>query len=379
MWKCDLEWAYRQLRLHPLAYPLMGIQHGGEFFVDICPAFGCRISGGAQQRVSKAVCYILEGRGHAVLVYVDDFGAVIATWEGAQEGFECFIQTCEMLGLDMARDKSAAPATSMEWLGFQFDSITMTVTIPEKKLEEVLLETAKWANKRVASRRELQSLAGKLAHISTCIKHSRKFLARILAQLRGSPVMGRRGLGHEIRKDIAWFGDCARALNCKQIIHQVRPVFEIQCDACLVGGGGFSHDQYYSFRFPQAWSERYHISQLEALNIIVAVKSLVPATLSGAMLLIKTDNSASASVLVAGRTHDDVLAACSRELAMIVIHQQLDVDVQHVPGTSLVLADALSRWNHDEAMRGVAKDLIDKLELSHVPTADISEILDPNI
>lgn len=48
LWKCDLERAYRQLRIDPLAYPLLGIQHRGGFYVDICPSFGCRVSGASQ-------------------------------------------------------------------------------------------------------------------------------------------------------------------------------------------------------------------------------------------------------------------------------------------------------------------------------------------
>ena len=42
LWKSDLSRAYRQLRIDPLDYPLLGIKHNGSYFVDICPSFGCR-------------------------------------------------------------------------------------------------------------------------------------------------------------------------------------------------------------------------------------------------------------------------------------------------------------------------------------------------
>lgn len=67
----DLERAYRQLRADPLAYPLLVVQHEGQIFIYICPSFGCRSSGAAQQRVSQAVCHILKQSGHVVLAYVD--------------------------------------------------------------------------------------------------------------------------------------------------------------------------------------------------------------------------------------------------------------------------------------------------------------------
>ena len=45
MWKSDLTRAYRQLRVDPLDYPLLAIQHDGSYYVDVCPSFGCRASG----------------------------------------------------------------------------------------------------------------------------------------------------------------------------------------------------------------------------------------------------------------------------------------------------------------------------------------------
>ena len=71
MWKADLERAYCQLRSDPLDYPLMCIKHRGLYYVDICPSFGCCGSSAAQQRVSCAVCHLMETRGHSVLAYVD--------------------------------------------------------------------------------------------------------------------------------------------------------------------------------------------------------------------------------------------------------------------------------------------------------------------
>ena len=67
LWKSDLERAYRQLRVPRggLDYPLLGIQYKGQTYVDICPSFGCRCSGAAQQRVSNALSYIMTSQDSA--------------------------------------------------------------------------------------------------------------------------------------------------------------------------------------------------------------------------------------------------------------------------------------------------------------------------
>lgn len=379
LWKVDLERAYRQLRIDPLAYPLLGVCHRGAYYVDICPSFGCRVSGAAQQRVSQALCALIHEQGYNVLAYVDDFGGVQASQEVAARAFDAFNQKCAELGMKVAADKSAGPCQKMEWLGFEIDSLELIVTIPKKKLSEVLHEVTEWESKTSASRRELQSLAGKLAHISSCIRHARKFMSRLLAQLRSTPSNQRRKIGLELRKDLAWFKQCAAGLNTKQIIQLNWPVFAIECDACLTGGGGFSNTHCYATSFPREWQERYHISQLEAINALVAVKTLVPCELSNHVIVIKTDNSASASVLVTGRSQDPILAACSRELAMMVVMQQLEIEVTHVPGTSLTLADALSRRHLDPSMRETSDRLIQEAALEWAQVSDLNTVFTPDL
>lgn len=202
MWKCDLVRAYRQLRIDPLAYPLLGIQHRGSFFIDICPSFGCRVSGASQQRVSEAVAHIMRTKGHKILVYVDDFAGIHHDRVGAQKAFDDFNALCEEVGLQLAADKSALPSTRMEWLGFEFDTNQLTVKIPEKKLLEVVAETQKWGTKKYATKREIQSLVGRLAHISTCVSHARKYMTRILFLLQGGTSGTKIFIGAEARKDM---------------------------------------------------------------------------------------------------------------------------------------------------------------------------------
>lgn len=63
MWKGDLARAYRQLRVDPLDCPLLGMQVDGQFYIDLCPSFGCRSSSSACQRTSNALVYIMAKAG----------------------------------------------------------------------------------------------------------------------------------------------------------------------------------------------------------------------------------------------------------------------------------------------------------------------------
>ena len=343
LWKTDLERAYRQLRSDPLDYPLMGIVHRGAFFTDICPSFGCRGSSAAQQRVSAAVCHLMATCGHAVLAYIDDFCGAHASFPEAACAFAEFEALCEILGLKIAPEKSAYPSTTMEWLGFEFNTVDMQITIPQDKLREVLALMDTWTTRSHATRRDLQVLAGTLNHIALCILPARRFMARILTNLRSAPQTGWVRIDEEARRDIAWFVKYAEASNGRVLLQPTLHKLCLECDACLEGGGGFSPTHYYSVRFPLEWMVKHHISRLEALNVIIAIKSLIPDDLHSTEVVIKTDNIAAAYSLTTGRAKDPILASCARELWLIAATRQLTITVEHAPGETLVLADALSR------------------------------------
>ena len=124
------------------------------------------------------------------------------------------------------------------------------------------------------------------------------------------------------------------------------PAFEIQCDACPRGAGGFSNENFYSLEFSPEEANTYHINQLEAANILIAVKTLLPPNMRNTELKITTDNMVAMQTLNSGRTRDPFLLACSRELWLVAALQQLKIVINHAPGETLILADVLSRWHY---------------------------------
>lgn len=377
MWKCDLRRAYRQMRLCPLSYPLLGIIHAGKYYIDICPSFGCRTSGGAQQRASSAVCFIFKQQtGADILAYVDDFISYAPTREKAQHEFKIFHQICELLGLQLSPEKSVPPCQNIDWLGFNVDSISMTVTIPEKKLCNVLTECQLWLMKKVANKKQLQSLAGRLIHISQAIPPARRFMSRILTALRDAntgPVV----LSDEFKLDIKWFIQFAAMTNGVRLIKPVLNVFEIECDSSLLGGGAYAKStrQCYSLRYPPKVAEGKFINQLEAFNAIIALKSLIPRNLPPSRIQVITDNVCSMNVLSSGKSKDSYLAACSREIFLIMAKTQHDIVFKHAPGESLIISDALSRSSQDPTYRLKAAALIRTHRLNKITPCHCDNVL----
>ena len=74
LYKTDLARGYRQLRVDPADWPLLGFTHEGKYYFDLCPPFGLRTSALCMQRTSEAISWIHGKRGFLSRPYLDDFG-----------------------------------------------------------------------------------------------------------------------------------------------------------------------------------------------------------------------------------------------------------------------------------------------------------------
>lgn len=357
MWKVDLRRAYRQLRADPLDAPLLGMRVGTDIYIDLCPPFGCRSSAAICQKMANALVYIMNKKGFVLLAYLDDFGACYASKEQADKSFKEFIALAAKLGLSLAEEKSVPPTQRMDWLGYTVDSKTMVITIPTKKLQEVLADCRAWINKSRVNKKTIQAIVGRLVYISNCVLPGRKFTSRILGALRAMRDREWTTINADFKADLRWFAAYAEKANG---LNPPRPQFDIECDASLGGAGGNSATHYYQWTFSLQHVKNFAaIHHLEAINVVVAIRTLLPPhTIEPLNIVVWTDNLASAWALQTGRTKDPTLGACAREIWLIASIGNHDINVKHKPGNDIPLADALSRAAHDTAMAKKATALI---------------------
>ena len=84
------------------------------------------------------------------------------------------------LGLQEAAHKDSPPSQVMVWLGLQFDTLAMTVSLPQEKLTEIQLLVHHWSSKSTASLQDLHTLLGKLLYVSQVCPPARLFHNRML-------------------------------------------------------------------------------------------------------------------------------------------------------------------------------------------------------
>ncbi len=181
---------------------MMEMTWDGGLFIDTTLPFGLRSAPKIFSAVEDAAEWAVRHEGvRFVIHYLDDFLVI-----GTPNTSECaaalkkLLDLFHRLGLPVAVEKREGPATQLEFLGFEIDSVKM---ISDKKLAELL---HRWQGRKAAPLRELESLIGKLAHASRVIAPGRTFMRRMFELLKGirKPHYKIR-LCRSFRSDLQWW------------------------------------------------------------------------------------------------------------------------------------------------------------------------------
>ena len=372
MYKTDLARAYRQLRVDPVDWPLLGMTYNGQYYFDICPPFGMRTSALMMQRTTSAVTTFHGRAGFITEAYIDDMGGAEDSYRGAGNGLASLQHILHDLGLEENPEKVVPPTQRLTWLGIEFDSVAMTMRIPDSKIQEINVILNLWDDRRVANRTQVQSLLGLLNFVGAVSPPARVYTNRILHFLRAMPPTGFVEIDTEFREDLKFFNELFPAYNGISIINKtpVNSADSIELDACLTGCGAICSDQYYSCTFPhQVLGENHHISHLETLNIVVALRLWAPKY-RGRTLTVYTDNTTACAALTSGRSRDPYLARCARAMFVCITAADVQVLVYHRPGLQLECADALSRAHLSDRFNDIVDSIADS-KVRVFPSADM--------
>lgn len=309
--------------------------------------------------------------GFTTFAYLDDYAGCSASHQEALNAYHHFLNLAEHLGLALASKKCQPPAQKVTWLGYSVNTVKMEVSIPQEKIHELRTECQAWIARTKANKRMLQSLIGKIIHAAGCIRHARKFTSRLLATLRSMDNKNWTTLTADCKADIRWFLEYASVANGLSLYAPTLNFLIIECDACLSGAGGNTDSHYYEWKYAPHHLTRFPtIHQLEAVNVLVAIKTLAPPRLEDFDgVLIFTDNISASFSLESGKTRDKVLGACARELWLMGALMDAEIQIKHKPGHLIPLADALSRACTDPAMRHYVNTEVRRRGLFRLPPA----------
>ena len=203
VFKKDLKSAFRQLFGDPFDFILMLYKWKGRFFVDLAVAIGMRSAPSCYQRLTDAITYIHMMMGYWLMNYIDDFlGA--EKWDKVWQSYHKLGELFREIGAQEAMDKASPPDTCVVCLGTMFNTLNMTISIVPDRLCELKDLLNAWRFKKNATRKQVESLIGKIQFITNCVRQGRIFVARLLNWLRAMPMTGSVSVPKQARLDILW-------------------------------------------------------------------------------------------------------------------------------------------------------------------------------
>ena len=261
IYKRDLRQAYRQFRIDPGDYHLLGYFWEGNYYADTVLCMGQRNAGYGCSRVTNAVMYVHAKRGYAGVSYLDDLIGV----ECPERGEEAYVALGELLynlGLEENYPKACPPSTRQIVLGVIIDTISMTISITEERLAEISSLVTKWRRKKSCKKKELLSLIGKLCCVCKCVQQSRIFLNRLLELVRTVDWKSDTSikLSDNFHKDLNWWNKFMKTFNGVAFIPSpiwIEPDVYMATDSCLQGCGGICGEQYFHTEFPNVIRDRH--------------------------------------------------------------------------------------------------------------------------
>ena len=130
------------------------------------------------QCTTKAVVHIFPKQGFLADVYLDDFYGAEYPFLAAS-AFSQLSQLFHQLGLDSAPDRDSPPSTSMICPTVAFPLEVPTISLMDLQAALTTCQAASFFTKK-----QLQSLFGKLSFLTACVKPGIIFMAQLLNSLR---------------------------------------------------------------------------------------------------------------------------------------------------------------------------------------------------
>lgn len=350
MAKCDLKSAYRSVEISKHSQKVTGFkwQFGKQtvFIKDKRLPFGSKLAPGIFHRLTQAVKRMLNRRGlKATVVYLDDFFIKADTLNECAAALQILVQLVRKLGFQINWNKVVDPTTKLTFLGIEIDSVNMTLRLPDEKLHQVREELALFQKRTRASKKQLQSLAGKLNFCASVVYGGRVYSRRIIDTFNALKASNHKAkLNDDIRADISWWQSFMQTFNGRSMLLDKQPITSVFTDSCKSAAGGVYDGDWFYLNWDVDWPQisNMHINVKEAMAVYLAVYRWAPLWINK-RIIIQSDNKTTVAAIRRGTSQNPFLMSALRNLFWLSAQYNFHITSKYICGVSNTVADAASR------------------------------------
>jgi hypothetical protein len=374
MFKFDFARYYRQFLVDPSQSLFLCIMWKGKRYADRSWSFRNRGACMGSQRFSSAVAWLFrtqvapapgqvnsgencqcpstcECGDNECFPYIDD-NIIVCYEEVAWFLYHSFINLVERLNLQLSTTPGhiTTPAYTCVALGVEYDLESNIISLPDVKLEALANLLEVWLVKEAATRKELDSLAGKLLYCCQVVPPGRIFLARVLATKRLAGLDNHQvSLDREFRLDIYWWHTMVNSWNGRSFL-EFHHAGDVSLDASGhgwydkqpgIGAYNFSNNEFFSTGVPkEMWD--WDICDLELVAHVLACHTWA-SSWHGKKVSMLTDNEACRFFMQHGRSKCPKRLKMGRYLTGLQFKEDFRVFTARITTEQNTLSDALSR------------------------------------
>jgi hypothetical protein len=351
--KIDLKSAYRSVPIHHSDHCLTGLKWQFKndpkvtYMYDARLPFGARNGCGIFHRLTQSVRRMMERRGFPdVVVYLDDFLIVSDSYKACVEAQHTLLSLLVRLGFLISWKKVMGPMRRLPFLGVMIDTTSCTLSLDEDKVEALKAKLELFKNKKRASKRQLQSLAGSLNWACQAVRGGRFFLRRVIDVINRLKASAHKAiLGVPFKEDILWWLRYLSIFNGVVYYRLADNQLAVHTDACDIGGGAFWGGDWYYMNWKIDLGQSYHrlhINYKEVLAIVMAVYRWAPRW-RNCDILVLTDNVVAKAVINRGHCKSRTVMHHLRKLFWLTAEYNFKLHAVYIPGKLNNLPDAISR------------------------------------
>ena len=357
MAKVDIKSAYRAVATNQHSWSYAGIKWtlDGEdvYIVDRRLPFGARASPSHFHRLSQSIKRMMLRRGfNKIVAYQDDFLVLGDTKDECMEAWSVLMNLITSLGFEINKEKAERPAQTIIFLGIQLNSTLMQLSLPTEKLEKIRATLRQFKGKERATKRQLQSIAGKLNHAAKVVHGGRTFLRRIIT------CIGKLREGHHtcrltgsVKKDITWWHNFMATFNGVSACIDSSLAVSVVTDACLDSGGAFYNGDFYYTNWQQDFPNiaKLPINYKEAAMAALCINRWAPQW-RNRLVYLYSDNQCTVSIINKCTCKSNTVMSLLRQNFWTAAQNNVHVKAIYLPGVRNSIADMISRL-HDSPDR----------------------------
>lgn len=345
----DLKDAYFSIPIHYDDRKYLRFLWQNRLYEFVCLPFGYSLAPRTFTKILKPVYALLRAQGIRTTYYIDDTLIVASSAHQCSEHTRQVSSLLSDLGFQINYGKSHLdPSRTISFLGFQIDSTSYTLTLPEEKVDKIVRVCRRLLNTTEPTIREVAQVSGNLVSAFPAVKYLQLFYRSVEACKSSDISLGARYddtvvLSPLARQDLSWVIDNIRVFNGRPIRD---PPFThtIESDASLLGWGASYNGQTSGGHWTPDECE-FHINYLELLAAFFALKCYAD---NDANVCLKSDNTTAVGYLnKMGGMHSPLLNNLAREIWSWCMQRRISLTAQHIPGECNSSADFGSRHFND--------------------------------